>query len=179
MKEKIIGGILSFFIALTGGLLTDVNAGNKKLDTGTVNSVNIQRYLGKWYEIARFPHKFEDGLEKVTAEYSIRDDGKIRVLNSGFNEEGRLKTAEGKAYIPDPKDQSRLKVSFFWFFYGDYYILELDQKNYSWAMVGSSSEDFLWILSRTPKLDKEILEYLMENAAARGYDLSKLVLVEH
>jgi apolipoprotein D and lipocalin family protein len=148
-------------------------------DTTTVKDLDIERYLGTWYEIARFPHSFEKGLAGVTASYSLRDDGKIRVINQGYrgSVEGRLSRAEGKAKIPDPANPARLKVSFFLFFYGDYYVLELD-KDYRWAMIGSSSPDYFWILSRTPRMDEEIYRMLLENAKRRGYDLSRLIRVE-
>ena len=148
-------------------------------DTTTVKDLDIERYLGTWYEIARFPHSFEKGLAGVTASYSLRDDGKIRVINQGYRGslEGRLSRAEGKAKIPDPANPARLKVSFFLFFYGDYYVLELD-KDYRWAMIGSSSPDYFWILSRTPRMDEEIYRMLLENAKRRGYDLSRLIRVE-
>ena len=147
-----------------------------QIDTRTVDHVDIDKYLGTWYEIARFPHSFEKGLVGVTATYSKRKDGKIRVLNQGYKGslDGKLSRAEGKAKIPDPEDTSRLKVSFFLFFYGDYYILELDD-SYQWAMIGSSSPNFFWILSRTPTMDSAVYASLLENARKRGYDLDQLI----
>lgn len=149
------------------------------IDTRTVDHVDIEKYLGTWYEIARFPHSFEKGLEGVTATYSMRKDGKIRVLNQGYKGSlnGKLSRAEGKAKIPDPGDTSRLKVSFFLFFYGDYYILELDE-SYQWAMIGSSSPNYFWILSRTPVMDPAVYKSLLENARKRGYDLDQLIEVQ-
>ena len=149
------------------------------IDTTTVKNVNIDRYLGKWYEIARFPHSFEKGLAGVTAEYSYRKDGKIRVINRGYKGslDGRLSTIEGKAKIPDKDHPGRLKVSFFLFFYGDYYILELDE-DYRWAMIGSSSPKYFWILSRTPRMHEATYQMLLNRARDRGYELSDLVLVE-
>lgn len=151
----------------------------KNLDTSTVDSVDLDRYLGTWYEIARFPHSFEKGLVGVTASYSFRKDGKIRVLNQGYKGtlNGKLSTAEGKAKVPDPGDTSRLKVSFFLFFYGDYYILELDE-SYQWAMIGSSSPNYFWILSRTPQMDPGVYQMLLDNAEKRGYDLGQLIEVD-
>ena len=149
------------------------------IDTTTVKDVNIDRYLGKWYEIARFPHSFEKGLAGVTAEYSYRDDGKIRVVNSGYKGslDGKFSRAVGKAKIPDEDHPGRLKVSFFLFFYGDYYILELDE-DYQWAMIGSSSPKYFWILSRTPQMDEETYRMLLDQARERGYDLDQLIRVE-
>jgi len=168
--------LMFLFIFLATIFAAKVYAGS--IDTTTVKNVDIERYLGRWYEVARFPHSFEKGLERVTAEYSIRPDGKIRVVNSGFHPDGKPSRAEGKAYIPNPADSSRLKVSFFWFFYGDYFILELDEKNYNWALVGSNNDSFLWILSRTPEMDEKVYAELLEKAKKRGYDLSKLIKVK-
>jgi apolipoprotein D and lipocalin family protein len=151
----------------------------KNVDTTTVDTLDLERYLGTWYEIARFPHSFEKGLVGVTASYSMRDDGKIRVVNQGYKGtlEGKRSRAEGKAKIPDPSEPARLKVSFFLFFYGDYFVLELDE-DYQWAMIGSSSPDYFWILSRTPGLDPGVYRMLLDNAERRGYDLSLLIEVE-
>jgi lipocalin len=149
------------------------------IDTTTVENLDIDRYLGTWYEIARFPHSFEKGLVGVTATYSFRKDGKIKVVNQGYKGSlgGKKSRAEGKAKIPDPEEPARLKVSFFLFFYGDYYVLELDPE-YRWAMIGSSTPDYFWILSRTPQMDEEIYQSLLENARQRGYDLEPLIKVE-
>ena len=151
----------------------------EKIDTTTVESVDLNRYLGTWYEIARFPHSFEKGLVGVTANYSFRKDGKIRVLNQGYKGtlDGKLSRAEGKAKIPDPDDTSRLKVSFFLFFYGDYFVLELDE-SYQWAMIGSSSPNYFWILSRTPQMEPAVYQMLLDNAEKRGYELGKLIEVD-
>jgi len=108
------------------------------IDKTTVKELDLNRYLGTWYEIARFPHSFEKNLVGVTATYSLRDDGKIEVLNQGFKNtlNGELSKAEGKAKIPDPQKPANLKVSFFWIFYAEYNVLELDE-NYRYAMIGS------------------------------------------
>lgn len=132
------------------------------IDKKTVKELDLNKYLGKWYEIARFDHRFERGLVGVSANYSMRNDGKIRVVNSGYKGslDGKFSEAIGKAKIPNNDDPAKLKVSFFWFFYGDYFVLEID-KNYKWAIVGSSSDNYLWILSRTPQMnDVYIMKYL-------------------
>ncbi|MCF8360992.1 MAG: lipocalin family protein [Prolixibacteraceae bacterium] len=136
----------------------------------------LEEYLGKWYEIARFDHKFERGLERVTATYSTRPDGKIKVLNQGYKD-GKLKKAEGKAKLASPETPRRLKVSFFLFFYAPYNILELDE-DYTYALIGSETDDYLWILSRTPQMETEKYQMLLEKAEERGYDTSKLIEVE-
>lgn len=148
-----------------------------KLNIETVKSLDLNRYLGKWYEIARFDHRFERGLVGATATYSMLDDGKIKVLNQGYKNtlNGELSVAEGKAKLTG--DPGKLKVSFFWIFYADYFVLELDDE-YQWALIGSSSEKYLWILSRTPKLDDQTKGLILKKAEKRGYDISKLIWVE-
>jgi len=156
------------------------NYNNKTMiDKTVVKELDLKKYLGTWYEIARYDHRFERGLVGVTANYSMREDGKIKVLNSGYKDSltGELSTAVGKAKIPDPKNNpGKLKVSFFWFFYGDYYVMELD-KDYQWALIGSSSDNYLWILSRSPHMEKDLYEKLLGNLQKRGYDTSKLIKV--
>ena len=149
------------------------------IDKTVVKNFDIERYLGTWYEIARYNHKFERGLVGVTATYSIRDDGKIKVLNSGFKESLNEKRSEaiGKAKIPNPDEPAKLKVSFFWFLYADYFVLELDE-NYRWAAVGSSSNSYLWILSRTPQMEESLYKELLNKLTNRDYDINKLIKVE-
>jgi len=144
-----------------------------------VNDLDINRYLGTWYEIARYDHRFERGLAGVTASYSFREDGKIKVVNTGFKEtiDGKKSVAVGKAKIPNPDIPSKLKVSFFWFFYGDYFVLDLDE-NYQWALIGSSSDNYLWILSRTPQIEESLYKELLAKLTNRGYDVNKLIKVQ-
>lgn len=165
--------ILSFLFSLS---CTKTNS--QMIDKTTVKELDLNRYLGTWYEIARFPHSFEKGLVGVTATYSMRDDGKIKVLNQGFKNslDGKLSVAEGKAKIPDKSQPGKLKVSFFWIFYGDYNVLELDA-DYQYVMLGSSSPKYFWILSRTPQMDSATYEMLLEKARKRGYNLEKLYKV--
>jgi lipocalin len=148
------------------------------IDNSTVKELDLNRYLGTWYEIARFPHSFEKNLVGVTATYSMRDDGKIKVVNQGYKNalDGELSLATGKAKIPDPQKPGKLKVSFFWIFYADYNVLELDA-NYQYVMIGSSSPKYFWILSRTPQMDSSTYEMLLEKARKRGYNLDKLYQV--
>ena len=145
-------------------------------DNSPIPDFDLMKYLGTWYEIARYDHSFERGLENVTAEYSLRDDGKVAVLNSGWKN-GKFRTAEGKARQPDPiSDPAHLMVSFFLFFYSDYNVMMLDD-DYQVALVGSKSPDYLWILSRTPSLGEEVVEAVLDEAASRGYDVSELIWV--
>ncbi|MGD0036788.1 MAG: lipocalin family protein [Bacteroidota bacterium] len=141
----------------------------------TIKSFDLQRYLGTWYEVARLPHSFENGLDKVTATYTLRDDGKINVLNKGFDTaRGEWKEAKGKARIKDSVSGTLLEVSFFWIFYSDYKVIELDTANYSYAMVTSSSKEYLWILSRTPHLDDAIYDELIHKASEWGFNISAI-----
>lgn len=142
-----------------------------------VSRFDLLRYLGTWYEIARFDHSFERGMNNVMAEYLLREDGMIDVLNSGWKD-GRYKTAEGKAKQPDPvNDPAHLKVSFFLFFYSDYDILMLDD-DYQVALVGSKSPKYLWILARTPAVDDAVLDAVLEEASGRGYNIDDLIWVD-
>jgi apolipoprotein D and lipocalin family protein len=149
------------------------------IDTKTVEKVELEKFLGTWYEIARFNHSFEKELVGVTATYSMRNNGKIKVVNKGHKKtlNGKLNIAEGKAKIPDISEPGKLKVAFFWFFYADYNILELDSKNYQWALIGSSSDKYLWILCRTPQMDDKIYQILVNKAKSRGYNISNLIKV--
>ena len=149
----------------------------KVLNTSTVKQLDLKRFMGKWYEIVRFEHRFEKGMTHVTADYSMLPNGKIKVVNRGIKD-GKPKEITGKAKQPDPlKYPGRLEVSFFLWFYSDYYVFEID-KNYQYAVIGSSSDKYLWILSRTPQLSENILKRLLQNIKQRGYDLSKLVYVK-
>ena len=146
-------------------------------DNSPVADFDLTRYLGNWYEIARFDHSFERGMDNVTAEYLLREDGKIDVINSGWRN-GRLKVANGKARQTEPvSDPAHLEVSFFGPFYNDYNILMVD-KNYKVALVGSKSPNYLWILSRTPRLSDQILNVIIDEAQSRGYDTGKLIWVD-
>lgn len=150
------------------------------IDNSVVNTVDINKYLGTWYEIARYDHHFERNMQGVKATYSIREDGLIKVLNSGYkgNLNGKYKATEGKARIPNPNVPAKIEVAFFWNFWGDYYIMELAE-DYRYALIGSSTDKYLWILSRTPVMEKADLEYLLQKIHERGYDKDKLIWVNH
>ena len=146
----------------------------------TVKGFDLNRYLGKWYEIARLDHSFERGLIKVSAEYSLREDGGVKVINRGYDSaRKKWKEIEGKAYFIADKDDGRLKVSFFGPFYGAYNIIELDKENYSYVLVCGPDRSYLWILARRPDLDKQIIEKLIQKASSLGFDTSKLIFVDH
>jgi apolipoprotein D and lipocalin family protein len=144
-----------------------------------IEKLDMQRYLGRWYEIARFQHSFERSLVGVTAEYSPRSDGKILVINSGFKNvlNGPYKEARGVAWVPDPRRPAALKVRFFWPFAGNYLVFGLDDNGYSWALVGDNSRKYLWFLARTPDIDKSLMEKMRRIARDQGYDLSGLYVV--
>ncbi len=138
----------------------------------TVEQVDLNRYLGTWYEIARYEHSFEKGCSNVNATYSLSDDGKIKVVNRCLKK-GKVDEAIGKAYAVD-ETNSKLKVSFFGPFYGNYWILVLDEA-YTYAVIGDPSREYLWILSRTPKLDTIKLKSILQKLPSLGYDAKKLI----
>lgn len=144
-----------------------------------VEDFELDRYLGTWYEIARLDHRFERGLSNVTAQYSMRDDGGVQVLNRGYRaEDDEWEEAEGKAYFVGDSNVGRLKVSFFGPFYGAYNVFELDD-DYDHAMVAGPNRSYLWILAREPELPRPTLNALKAKAEAAGYDSSELIMVEH
>ena len=144
-----------------------------KTDVTPISNLVLDKYLGKWYEIARIDNRFERGISNAVAEYSLNSDGTIKVVNSGVDiKTGRLKRAVGKAKAT--LISGLLRVSFFWIFYSDYRVLALDE-NYNWALVGGSSSKYLWILSRTPILPEEELMLVLSEASRRGYDTDRLI----
>jgi len=145
-----------------------------------VTGFELQRYLGQWYEIARLDQSFERGLTDIRAEYSLRDDGGIRVINSGYSsEQGGRKAAEGKAYFVDRADIGRLRVSFFGPFYGAYNIIALDKTDYQWVVICGPDRDYLWILSRTPHMDEATLQNLIKQAQELGFTTKQLIFDQH
>ena len=149
----------------------------KEFDNSTVNEFDLSRYLGEWYEIARYDHSFERGMDNTMAQYILEDDGKVVVLNSGWKN-GDFKLAEGKAKYPDPEgDPGALRVPFFWFFYSDYNVMMVDE-DYQISLVGSKDQKYLWILSRTPDPDPDLVQMVLLEAERRGYDTSQLIWVD-
>ncbi|MBA3030271.1 MAG: lipocalin [Desulfobacteraceae bacterium] len=145
-----------------------------------VKGFELQRYLGTWYEIVRLDHSFEKDLDSVSAEYSIRSDGGIRVINRGFNPKtGKWKQAEGKAYSVKDPHVGRLKVSFFGPFYGAYNIIDLDQDQYSYAMVCGPNRSYFWLLARRPDMPESLKTDLIQKAGELGFDTKKLIHVQH
>jgi len=141
-----------------------------------VENFKLESYLGKWYEIARLDHSFERGLSQVTADYSLRDDGGLKVINRGYSaKENKWKEAEGKAYFVRGTDQGYLKVSFFGPFYGSYIVFELDHENYQYSLVSGPDKSYFWILARKPQINENVKNVLVAKAAALGFDTSKLI----
>lgn len=144
-----------------------------------VANFDLNRYLGKWYEIARLDHSFERGLERITAEYSMRDDGGVSVVNRGYSvEEDEWKVAVGKAYFVADENKGYLKVSFFGPFYGSYVIFEIDP-GYEYAFVSGPDSSYLWLLSRTPKVQQTIIETFKRISNELGFDTRNLIFVNH
>jgi len=145
----------------------------------SVDDFELERYLGLWYEIAKYPVSFEDGLVGVTAEYSLREDGDVRVQNGGFEGsfDGEASEATAKAWVPDSERPAELKVQFFWPFSAKYWVVALDPE-YQWAIVGEPARKYLWILSRTPQLDEETYDALLVRIREElGYDTERLELM--
>jgi apolipoprotein D and lipocalin family protein len=163
-------------------LLSVILAGCANMPSGiqVVQDFNVSRYQGKWYEIARLNHSFERGLNNVSATYTLRSDGGIDVLNRGFDKKSGLwKQAKGRAYFIKESTVGRLKVSFFWPFYGGYNVIALDQENYSYALVCGPNKSYLWILAREKTLSRTIIDKLVKTAENLGFSVDKLVFVEH
>ena len=171
-----------FFILIC--LLTITNAcvdmrDQNKSSLKTVSHVDLNRYLGVWYEIARYPNRFQKGCLGSRATYSLRPDGKISVLNECFDETtNKLRKAEGKAWVVDKTTNAKLKVSFFWPFSGHYWIIELG-KDYEYAVIGHPDREYLWILSRNEEMQDDLYKEILSRLAKHGYDTSRLIMNDH
>lgn len=168
MKNMLILTVMAAFLS---GLFCSAQSVD---NTPISKSVDLDRYLGRWYEIARFDHSFEKGLINTTAVYTKRNDGKISVTNSGWRD-GKPKTSLGKAKTTS--NSAILRVSFFGPFYSDYRILMLTD-DYQHALIGSGTANYLWILSRTPTISSEVKDAIVREALRRGYDVKKLIWVD-
>jgi apolipoprotein D and lipocalin family protein len=163
-------------VAIIASVIMGVMAPDKpKSELEVVSTVDVSRYVGRWYEIARLPNRFEKKCaDSVTATYTLRPDGKIEVVNRCRKSSGEYTTAKGKAKIVDKKTNAKLKVTFFWPFYGDYWILDLGA-NYEYAVVGDPSREYLWILSRTPRMDEALYQQLLANMSGRGFKTESMI----
>jgi apolipoprotein D and lipocalin family protein len=153
-------------------LAARTTSGRQSPPLEVVPAVDLTRYIGRWYEIASFPQQFQKGCTDSRAEYRIRPDGDVDVLNSCLRD-GKVDTAKGKAWLVDKATNAKLKVSFFWPFRGDYWIIELG-KDYEYAVVSAPSMKYLWILSRTPQMDEQCYQELITRLKDRGFDVARL-----
>jgi apolipoprotein D and lipocalin family protein len=144
-----------------------------------VTSVDLNRYKGKWYEIARLPNYFERKLKCTSADYSLREDGKITVVNAGnyITDPNKSTSAKGVAWVPDKNSPAKLKVQFFWPFSGDYWIIYLDS-DYRFVLVGDPACKYLWILAREKQMDEPTYKMLLQKAIDNGYDVKSIIRVE-
>ena len=172
-----VGGFL--FQSIAASLSAFLFGSRSKTLPKTVDCVDIERYMGLWYEFAKFPVFYERGLVGVTAEYSLEEDGRIRVRNQGFKKsfDGQISVIEGYATLPDPQSPAKLRIRFdvfpVRFFPADYWIIELEE-DYEYAVVCSPSRKALWILSRTPSMEKDRYEDIVERLAQRGFRVEEL-----
>lgn len=144
-----------------------------------IDDFEVKRYLGKWYKIARLDHSFERGLIDVSAEYSLREDGGLNVINTGFSiEKQQWQQANGKAYFVDSDNKAHLKVSFFGPFYGSYVIFELEKENYQYAFISGPNLSYLWLLSRTPTVNQDVIDQFIEKSAQLGFATEQLIFLD-
>ena len=162
-------------------LLTTLSACAIKPDTvEPVTGFNPEQYMGTWYEIARLDHSFERGLTNVQATYSLKDNGKVKVLNQGFDRDVcEMNSADGTAKFTQSPDVAQLKVTFFWPFYGGYNVIALDKQDYNWAMIAGPSLDYLWIMSRQKDLPASVMAKLVTQAKQAGFPADDLIIVDH
>ena len=171
MNKTLIAVSLALMLSACTGIAENISP---------VENFELDRYLGKWYEIARLDHSFERGLEKIAAEYSLRDDGGVRVLNRGFSTtKNAWEEAEGKAYFVGSADTGHLKVSFFGPFYGSYVIFELEQENYQYAFITSYKKSYLWLLARDTSVPNSVRDRFLRLAKEKGFDVDSLIYVQH
>ena len=144
----------------------------------TVKQLDVNKYAGLWYEVARLPNSFEKGMDCTTATYTVKADGKIEVLNKGrkTDKNNEMSDITGTAWVPDAAYPAQLKVRFFWPFAGDYYVIELDE-NYRYALVGAPNRKYLWVLARTKTLDEKTYSALLNRAKELGFDVEKIIRV--
>ncbi|GAB5557179.1 MAG: lipocalin family protein [Schleiferiaceae bacterium] len=145
-------------------------------DMTVVESVELEKYMGTWYDIAHFPKSFQNGCSCISAEYAIESDSRVSVVNSCTEIDGNVRKAEGHAYIADKETNAKLRVSFFWPFYGDYWIIDLAE-DYSYALVGSPDRESLWVLARERTLPEKTFESILDTAQSRGFDITRIELV--
>lgn len=174
MPKKMIK--MLFVLLITNLIVACTGLPNK---VTPVDDFEVKRYLGKWYEIARLDHSFERGLVNVSADYSLRQDGGIKVINMGFStEKQQWQEADGKAFFVGSDSKGHLKVSFFGPFYGSYVIFELDKENYQYAFVSGPNLSYLWLLSRTPTVEQDVIDLFISKSSELGFATEQLIFVE-
>jgi apolipoprotein D and lipocalin family protein len=172
MKVVFFQIVIILVFGLTG-------SADKNPDLQTVEKVDLQRYMGKWYEIASFPQRFQKGCHCTTAVYELTDKNYVRVINTCRRDSptGKVTQAKGKAFIVEGSNNSKLKVQFFWPFKGNYWIIDLAE-DYSYAVVGDPSRNYLWILSRTPQMDPALYQDILSRAGEKGFDINRLKVTD-
>jgi apolipoprotein D and lipocalin family protein len=174
----LLGVVMGIAPGLAEGTPGKAMPGSEREPLKTVSSVDINRYMGTWYEIARMPNRFEKKCkDDVTAHYELNPDGKVSVRNECRMSDGGTNTAHGRAHVVDGSGNSKLRVTFFWPFYADYWIIDLD-KDYRYAVVGEPERKYLWILSRTPQVGADTYQHILKTIEEHGYDVSKIVKTE-
>jgi apolipoprotein D and lipocalin family protein len=168
--------IASLMVDLLGAAKT---ARSEDRPLATVPSVDLRKYMGKWFEISAFPQSFEKGCHCTVAEYSMTEKGYVKVVNTCRKDsaDGKAKVANGKAFVVEGSNNAKLKVQFFWPFRGNYWIIDLAE-DYSYAVVGDPSRKYLWILCRTPQMEPGLYREIVDRAAKNGFDVSKLQLTD-
>lgn len=175
MNSTLIAKIISIVIVVTIMFATDCSATNDHHPVTSVQNVDLARYMGVWYEIARYDHFFQEGCRGSTASYALTPNGEVEVINRCVNEkDNSLREAKGRAWSVEPNGNARLKVSFFWPFRTDYWIIDLGRE-YEYAVVGSPNRKYLWILARKPAMDKDVYKHILGLVAKQGFDIDKLV----
>lgn len=169
--------VAAVVVSGTAGCAATTTERLKLPELKTVDQVDLARYLGKWYDVASFPQWFQRGCTAITAEYALKPNGEINVVNScrKGSLDGKLKVSNGRARVVDTKTNAKLEVSFFGNFWGDYWIVDLGE-DYEYSVVGAPSRDYLWILSRTPQMDGATYNAIIERLKGQGYEVERLVV---
>ncbi|MBN2206524.1 MAG: lipocalin family protein [Candidatus Aminicenantes bacterium] len=175
MNANVPGAILTLAAAAVALGTAVVAASEDRPPLATVPYVDLDRYMGKWYEIAAFPQRFQKGCHCSTAEYEMTDKGYVRVVNACRKDgpQGKLKVAKGKAFVVEGSGSAKLRVQFFWPFRGDYWIIDLAE-DYSYAVVGEQSRQYLWILARAPVMDEVLYQEILARVKDMGFDIGRL-----